>query len=130
MLGLLAFIPGIGPIISIGSSIIGTILRCKPCLIALAISAAFIAGDIHGRGKERAACRAADIAMQLKAAQRDVAIQNDTIQFKQQQIDDLSKETDDLKRQKDAYDKAASDSKTVSCPIGDDRANRLRNITR
>lgn len=118
------FIPGFLPA---AISIIGIILRCKPCLIALAVVTAFIVGDVRGHRLSDAKCRAADIAMQLKAAQRDATIQADTLKQREQEIKDLAAESSGLKKQRDQYAELA---KTGACPIGDDRARRLRDITR
>lgn len=67
MLGLLAAIPGVGPIYTVAAGAIGFLLRCTPCLIALAIGAAWIAGDIHGHRKENAQWSAKWDAAEAKA---------------------------------------------------------------
>ena len=55
MLGLLALIPGAGVAYSAAASVIGAVLRCTVCMIAIAIGVAWVAGDIHGHRKENAA---------------------------------------------------------------------------
>lgn len=116
-----AFIPAFLPaVISIGA----TILRCKPCLIALAIIAAFIFGDVRRHRIETAKCAAADVAMQLKAKQRDADILAAKVQFQDQQLVALEGQSDDLKKRLAEYEGAPK----VACPLGVDRAGRLRNI--
>lgn len=122
------FVPGFLPLaLSAAVSVVSFILRCKPCLIALAIFAAFVFGTVREHRIATAKCKAADIAMQLKAAQRDAKIAADTIELNKQQIQELATEGEALKKQRDDY---AAIAKTGSCAIGDDRARRLRDITR
>lgn len=123
-MGLLAFIPGVGPLLALGSSLIGIVTRCIPCMVVIGLVVAWVAGDIHGHRKSDAACHAADIAIQLKAKERDAAILADTVKFKDQQMTVLQSQSDDLKARLDEYEK----SPKVACPLGVDRAGRLRNI--
>ena len=122
--GAATFIPGVGPLISGGLSLVGTVLRCTPCLVALAIGAAFLYGDIHGHRASDATCAANDVKMQLAAAERDKAAADDAKQFAEQQSASLAAENAALKQKVDDYAKAPH----AVCPLGDDRANRLRNI--
>lgn len=54
MLALLAAIPGVASVYSAAAAAVAFLLRCTPCLIAIAIAGAWIAGDIHGHRKESA----------------------------------------------------------------------------
>lgn len=119
------FIPGFLPL---AISVLGAILRCKPCLIALAIIAAFITGDIRGHRLSDAKCKAADIAMQLKAAQRDASIAADTAKLAKQQADELSKANDDLNRKVTDYETVIAKRGGPGCPLTGDDVRRLRNI--
>jgi septal ring factor EnvC (AmiA/AmiB activator) len=130
LLGLVSLIPGAGPVVAGIGYVLGMLWRCKPCLIAMALLAAFVWGDIRATRKERAACKAADLSMQLKAKERDLAIKEDTVKFAQQKVDELTQQTTDLKKKVSDYDKALTDSKAGACPISDDNARRLRGITR
>jgi hypothetical protein len=116
------------PIVSIISSLVGALLRCTPCLIALAVGVAWLAGDIHGHRKADAACRAADIAMQLKAAQRDATIAADTARLAQSQADDLSKLNEDLNRKVSDYESSLKNRPGPGCPLSADDLRRLRNV--
>lgn len=76
MLGLLAMIPGAGAAYSVVSGVVGAILRCNLCMIAIAIGVSWIAGDIHGHRKENAAWSAkwseADAKAERDRKARDV----------------------------------------------------------
>jgi hypothetical protein len=119
------FIPGIS---TIAVSIAGGILRCKPCLVAIAIVAALIFGDVHGHLKSDEKCRAADNAMQLKAAQRDAAIAASTAALAQQQADDLSKANEKLTEQVNSYEKTIASRAGPGCPLAPADLRGLRNI--
>lgn len=121
--GALALIPGAGPIVALLYKLGGVILRCTPCLIALAICGAWIHGDIHGHRKADAKCAAADLAMQLKAAQRDVDAKADAAKFAQAQVDVLSQENAKLNQKVADYAKFPH----AACPLGA-RADKLRAI--
>lgn len=125
MIPFLAAIPGVGPVIALGITAVQYLVKCAVCMIALAIGASWLAGDVHGHRKANAACRAADLAMQLNAEKRDASILADTIKFKESQLVTMEGESADLKKRLDAYE---ADRPNVSCPLGVDRAGRLRNI--
>lgn len=117
------FVPGFLPA---AIAVAGEILRCKPCLVVIALFAVYVATDIHVTNRERGICQAADIAMQLKAVERDKAIAADTIKFQEQQLAALGTESAELKGKLAQYENAPK----TACPIGADRANRLRDIVR
>ena len=127
MFAILGLIPGFGAIASVAGAVISFILSCRPCLIALAILAAFIWGDIHGNASRAKKCRADDLAAQLAAVKRDNDAKAETIRFNENQVKDLQGESGRLRAERDEY---AHLSKTGSCAIGDDRARRLRGIAR
>lgn len=104
-------------------SLVGVVLRCKPCLFVLALLVAYLVGDIRATQRERADCKAADIAMQLRAAQRDAKAQADAAAFAANQVRELSDQVADLNQK-------VADAKNiphVACPLGD-RADKLRAI--
>jgi hypothetical protein len=114
------FVPGVS---ALAGTLGGALLRCKPCLIVVAGIALWIWGDIHGHRKSDATCAANDIAMQLKASQRDAAIQADAAKFAQSEVDDLAKANTELSRKVSEYEAAPH----TACPLGD-RADKLRAI--
>lgn len=61
--------------IPIVQSITSAILKCKPCLIALALLASLFVGALYGAHVEKAKCRAAALAAELrnKTADLDIA---------------------------------------------------------
>jgi len=124
MIALLGLIPGAGLI----APVIGYILRCTVCMIVMAIGIAWVVGDIHGHRNADAKCRAADIAMQLKAAQRDTAIAADTAALAQQQAADLAKVNDDLNRKVADYETVIAKRGGPGCHLTGDDVRRLRNI--
>lgn len=101
MLGLLSFIPGIGPIAQVVSSVATFIIKCKPCLIAIAILAAYITGDVRGRHIEGQKCKAADIAQQLAATKRDANIAKDEADAQRARAAQLEDEKTGLQKQVD-----------------------------
>lgn len=131
-MGVLAFLIGIvpsgGAIFSGVASIISAIIGCRPCLFALAIAATFIATDIHRHVVDVKACKANDIAMQLKAAERDAAIQKDAAAFARQQAADIASENVELAKKVSDYE-AALKLGGVSCRLTPDDVKRLRDIS-
>lgn len=112
------------------SSLLKTVLSCTPCMIALALAGAFLFGDIHATRRERAACHAADIAIQLKAKERDVAIEKDKREFAEGQLKDLeaAKAASDAKVGE--YEKLVEAGKIGRCALSPDAVKRLRDILR
>jgi hypothetical protein len=124
LISVATLVPGVGPILGGGLSALGALFRCTLCMIAISIGIAFLAGDLHGDRVANAQCKAADVAMQLAAAQRDVKAAKDAAEFADQQLKTLDAENVALTQKVTAYEKAPH----VACPLGDDRANRLRGI--
>jgi hypothetical protein len=58
--------------IPIVQSVIGATLKCKPCLMALAIIAALFIGALYGSHVATAKCRAGELAAKLAAQQADL----------------------------------------------------------
>jgi hypothetical protein len=119
----LFFVPGLLPA---AVAAVGVILRCKLCLVVIAVCVAFLVGDVRGYRRADAKWRAADVAMQLKAKERDLAILEDQRKFALAQLSELASEDASLKKKLDDYEK----SPKTACPIGADRAKRLRDILR
>lgn len=67
MLGLLLAAPGAATAWRAVSAIAGFIVRCTPCLIALAIAGAWVVGDIHGKRVTNAAWSTKWAAAEAKA---------------------------------------------------------------
>ena len=103
---------------------LGKLISCRPCLIVLAIVAAFLFGFVKGHYQAAQTCRAHDIAMQLAAAKRDATIAADTVKFQQDQLATANAEANILQGKLDDYENAPK----LRCPLGADRARRLRAI--
>lgn len=101
MLSLLSFIPGIGPVAQVVSSVATFIIKCKPCLIAIALLAAYITGDVRGRHIEGQKCKANDIAQQLAATKRDAGIAQSEAEAQRQRAAQLETENAGLQKQVD-----------------------------
>ena len=123
MLNLVTLIPGVGPIAGVVFKVVAYIARCTPCMLAIAGVVLWIAGDIHGHRKADAKCKAADIAMQLAAAKRDVAAAADAQKFAERKSVELDAQISDLNKKVSDYEKLPH----VACPLGD-RAGGLRSI--
>lgn len=67
MLAILTAVPGVATFYSLAARVIGALLRCNLCMIAIAVGVAWIAGDIHGHRKEEAAWSAKWSAAEAKA---------------------------------------------------------------
>jgi hypothetical protein len=67
MLGLFLGLPGASVVWRVGAAVVEFLLSCKPCLIALAIGAAWVAGDVHGSRHESAVWSAKWKAAEAKA---------------------------------------------------------------
>ena len=118
------FVPGFLPLaLSIAVSVGSFLLRCKRCLVALALFAVFIFATVREHRIDDAKCKAADIAMQLKAAQRDAAINAAAAADARQKLATLETENQTLNGQLADYAKIAH----TACPLGA-RADKLRGI--
>lgn len=67
MLGLLLATPGVATASRAVAAVAGFTVKCAPCMIALAIGTAWVAGDIHGHHKEGATWSARWAAAEAKA---------------------------------------------------------------
>lgn len=96
MFALLAFLPGIGPAAQVASAIATFIIRCKICMLLIALAVVWLAGDIHGLRKEKRVCAAANYALALAAAKRNVTIQTAAAETARAAVAQLEIEKADL----------------------------------
>lgn len=108
------------------SRLVRAVLGCTPCLVALAIAAAFFYGDYRGAHRERVACHAADIAMQLRAKERDASIAEDKARFAESQKKDLQAALAASDEKVSGYEKLLKSGKIGRCALSPDAAERLR----
>lgn len=130
MLGLLAAAPGVASVFNVGSAVFGAILRCTVCMIAIAIAAAFIAGDIRGKHKAEGVCQADKLRAELATKNADIenarrAAADATLRASAIQVD-----VDAANKRADDYAEELKKRPVPSCGLTDADLRRLRPASR
>lgn len=130
MLGLLFAMPGVASAFSAGTAVIGFIGRCTVCMIALAIGAAWIAGDIHGHRKSNAACRSEQLAAELATKTADVDIARRAAADAALRAASIQNEADAANKRADDYAEELQKRPVPACNLNQSDLDRLRPSTR
>jgi hypothetical protein len=108
-------------------SVTSAILKCKPCMIALAILTALFVGALYGSHVATAKCKAGQLAAELRNKQIDLDVASETAK----EADTARSESADRAVQSEKkvaeYAKALKDRPNSACILGvDDFPERLR----
>ena len=127
--GAIAFIV-LAPAIAVPllTSVFNVLIKCRPCLVAIAIVTAAIAGNIHGHTKEAAKCRAAELDAQLRNQRVDLDNARRSAADEARRAT-IIQETSDVQRRKDA-DYIATLEGRPACALDDSDLGGVRKQSR
>jgi hypothetical protein len=113
--------------IPILQSIVSAILKCKPCLIALAIFASLFVGALYGSHVATAKCKAGQLAAQLHNKQIDLDVASETAKEADMARSESADRAVQSEKKVAEYAKALKDRPNSACILGvDDFPERLR----
>lgn len=128
LLGLFGGVPIVGQLVGLVFRLVNFILSCKPCMIALAMLAIYVYADVRATRREVAKCKAADIAMQLRAKERDLSIAEDARKFAEGQLKNLEAAKAASDAEVTRYEGMLKSGKVGRCALSPDAVERLRSI--
>jgi hypothetical protein len=132
LLGLVALIPGAGPVMAFAGSAagaaVGRVLTNKYVLLAIAVAVLALSCDIHGHRVERRHCDARiehdHKAAAAAAARRDREIAAEIEQKYGTTVAALQKQSDDLQQQVLQYEQQLFQAKQPRCELGPESTQR------
>lgn len=109
MLGLVLGVPGVSTTYRLLASVVEFLLSCKPCLFAIAIGIAWVAGDIHGHRKEGATWSAKWAAAEAKSERdrqaRDALVKAKIEKDATDRVTGISARADELEKKVESYER-------------------------
>jgi hypothetical protein len=109
MIGLLLATPGVATVWRLVAAAVEFIFRCKPCLVALAIGIAWVAGDVHGHRHENAAWSAKWSAAEAKSERdrqaRDAFVKAKIEKDAGDRLAEVSARSTELEKKVEAYER-------------------------